>query len=145
MTNWCKRLMILLLSMGLVLCASLPVFAKSTDNGTVVYVSDNEATFDPGGATYSRIICLKNSDNANGSLLCTFDQLKNVSVNMDDGSVVSKQVYPIYKSTDNGDSWQLIANVYDKEYGLLRTSQPCLYELPQKVGDMPSAHHRSIQ
>ncbi len=138
MTNWCKRLMILLLSMGLVLCASLPVFAKSTDNGTVVYVSDNEATFDPGGATYSRIICLKNSDNANGSLLCTFDQLKNVSVNMDDGSVVSKQVYPIYKSTDNGDSWQLIANVYDKEYGLLRTSQPCLYELPQKVGDMPS-------
>ena len=62
MTNWCKRLMILLLSMGLVLCASLPVFAKSTDNGTVVYVSDNEATFDPGGATYSRIICLKNSD-----------------------------------------------------------------------------------
>ena len=59
-----------------------------------------------------------------------------MKVTMNDGTTVSKQVYPIYKSTDNGESWRLIANVYDKEYGLLKTSQPCLYELPQQVGDL---------
>lgn len=117
---------------------SCTAFAKTTGNGTVVYVSDNSQTFDPGGATYSRIICLKNNGSSNGTLLCTYDQLKNVEVIMNDGSAASKQVYPIYKSSDGGDSWQLIANVYDKEYGLLRTSQPCLYELPQQVGNMPA-------
>lgn len=98
----------------MVFCLVIPVSAKTTENGVAVYVSDNEATFDPGGATYSRIICLKNSGSANGTLLCTYDQLKNVTVAMDDGTSVSKQVYPIYKSTDNGDNWQLISNVYDK-------------------------------
>lgn len=127
-----------LISFIMVLCLSCTVFAKTTGNGVAVYVSDNSGTFDPGGATYSRIICLKNSGSANGTLLCTYDQLKNVSVPMNDGAVVSKQVYPIYRSEDGGNSWQLIANVYDKEYGLLRTSQPCLYELPQRVGDMPA-------
>lgn len=119
-------------------CFVIPVSAKTTENGVAVYISDNESTFDPGGATYSRIICLKNSGSANGTLLCTYDQLKNVTVDMGDGTSVSKQVYPIYRSTDNGDNWKLISHVYDKEYGLLRTSQPCLYELPVQIGDMPA-------
>lgn len=112
-------------------------YAKITENGAVIYTSDNAKTFDPGGATYARIICLKNSGASNGGLLCTYDQLKNVSVTVN-GTTVEKQVYPIYKSTDGGDNWQLISNVYDKEYGLLRTSQPCLYELPVQIGDMPA-------
>lgn len=61
-----------------------------------------------------------------------------MSVDVGNGEMVSKQVYPIYRSTDNGENWELIANVYDKEYNLLRTSQPCLYELPQQVGEMPA-------
>lgn len=133
-----KKLLSFIISLILLMSLSCTAFAKTTGNGAVVYVSDNDATFDPGGATYSRIICLKNSGTSNGALLCTFDQLKNVSVSMDDGFTVSKQVYPIYKSIDGGDNWQLIANVYDKEYGLLRTSQPCLYELPKQVGNMPA-------
>jgi len=113
------------ISFLMILCLSCTAFAQTTGNGVAVYVSDNAATFDPGGATYARIICLKNSGSSNGTLLCTYDQLKNVTVSMKDGSSVSKQVYPIYKSVDGGNNWQLIANVYDKEYGLLRTSQPC--------------------
>jgi len=120
----------------LIFCCLISVFAKTDGNGSLVYESDNSNTFDPGVATYSRIICLKNSGDLNGTLLCTYDQLKNVSVDVGNGEMVSKQVYPIYRSSDNGESWQLISNVYDKEYGLLRTSQPCLYELPQQVGNM---------
>lgn len=127
-----------LIALIMVVCLSCTAFAQTTGNGVAVYVSDNAATFDPGGATYARIICLKNSGASNGTLLCTYDQLKNVTVTMNDGSSVSKQVYPIYKSVDGGNNWQLISNVYDKEYHLLRTSQPCLYELPQQVGDMPA-------
>lgn len=115
---------------------SIYAFAKITSNGVTVYTPDNSTTFDPGGATYSRIISLKHSGNQNGTLLCTYDQLKNVKVTMEDNTTVSKQVYPIYRSTDNGESWNLISNVYDKNFGLLRTSQPCLYELPQQVGNM---------
>lgn len=138
MKKWYKRLASVLVVFTLVLSTVLTVSAQTTGNGALVYKADNSATFDPGGATYSRIICLKNSGASNGTLLCTYDQLKNVSVKQDDGSSVSKQVYPIYRSTDNGNSWNLISNVYDKKYNLLRTSQPCLYELPQQVGDMPA-------
>lgn len=95
-------------------------FAKTTGNGTAVYVSDNQETFDPGGATYSRIICLKNSGSSNGTLLCTYDQLKNVTVNMDDGTTVSKQVYPIYKSTDGGYTWSFLSEVDN--------GGPCIYD-----------------
>lgn len=138
MKNKYKRALSVLTIIVLVFCCSISVFAKTDGNGSLVYESDNSNTFDPGGATYSRIICLKNSGDLNGTLLCTYDQLKNVLVDVGNGEMVSKQVYPIYRSSDNGESWQSISNVYDKEYGLLRTSQPCLYELPQQVGDMPA-------
>lgn len=132
-----RRISLICIAIILLLSMSVSVFALSAGNGTTIYVSDNSSTFDPGGATYSRIICLKNSGTQNGTLLCTYDQLKNVTVTMPDGSTVSKQVYPIYKSTNDGASWTLIANVYDREFGLNRTSQPCLFELPQAVGSLP--------
>ena len=132
-----KRIISTLTAIVVICACVLPVQAKIDGNGALVYKSDNSSTFEPGGATYSRIIYLKNSGRSNGTLLCTFDQLKKVTV-MVNGNKVSKQVYPIYQSTDSGNSWKLISNVYDKEYGLLRTSQPCLYELPKQVGDMPA-------
>lgn len=126
MHNWHKKIVSIVTALVVLCTCVVPVMAKTDGNGSLVYKSDNSSTFDPGGATYSRIICLKNSGNENGTLLCTYDQLKNVSVDVGNGKMVSKQVYPIYKSTDGGDNWTLISNVYDKEYGLLRTSQPCL-------------------
>lgn len=118
------------------LAGAVPAYAQITGNGTLVYESENESTFDPGGATYSRIICLKNNGENNGKLLCTYDQLIKKNVMLSDGTEVSKQVYPIYRSSDNGESWELLADVFDDEYGLPRTSQPCLYELPQDVGEL---------
>lgn len=132
-----KRILAMVFAAFLFSSFTITSSAQIVGNGAVVYVSDNAGTFDPGGATYARIICLKHSGSSNGTLLCTYDQLKNVSVTVD-GKKVKKQVYPIYKSTDGGDNWKLISNVYDQKYGLLRTSQPCLYELPVQVGDMPA-------
>lgn len=62
-----------LIALIMVVCLSCTAFAQTTGNGVAVYVSDNAATFDPGGATYARIICLKNSGASNGTLLCTYD------------------------------------------------------------------------
>lgn len=136
MKSWYKKIIAMLLVSSLLFGGTIPVLAKTIGNGTAVYVPNSNEISNGAGATYARILCLKNSGSSNGTLLCTYDQLKDVKVTMDDGTTVSKQVYPIYKSTDNGESWKLIANVYDKEYGLLKTSQPCLYELPQQVGDL---------
>ena len=138
MHNLYKGVVSIIVVLFLVFTCIFPVMAQTATNGRIVYKSDNGSTFDPGGATYSRIIYLKNSGDSNGTLLCTYDQLKKIPVDVGNGKKIFKQVYPIYQSIDGGDSWKLISNVYDKEYGLLRTSQPCLYELPQQVGDMPA-------
>lgn len=75
-----KRIISTLTAIVVICACVLPVQAKIDGNGALVYKSDNSSTFDPGGATYSRIICLKNSGSSNGTLLCTFDQLKKVTV-----------------------------------------------------------------
>lgn len=73
------------------------LYRKIDGNGALVYKSDNSSTFDPGGATYSRIICLKNSGSSNGTLLCTFDQLKKVTV-MVNGNKVSNKFIQFIKA-----------------------------------------------
>ncbi len=137
MNQHIKKIVTVATACAMIAATPMAAFAQTDYNGSLVYTADNNGTFDPGGATYSRIICLKNSGSSNGTLLCTYDQLKNVSVKVGK-KTISKQVYPIYRSTDNGNSWKLISNVYDTKYNLLKTSQPCLFELPQQVGNMPA-------
>lgn len=54
-----KRIISTLTAIVVICACGLPVQAKIDGNGALVYKSDNSSTFDPGGATYSRIICLK--------------------------------------------------------------------------------------
>lgn len=118
-----------LLSIICLLCtliSPLMAYAVTTGNGSLVYSSGTDS-FDPAGATYARIITLKANGSANGTLITTFDQLKEVG---------GKQVYPIYRSTDNGSTWSLIANVSDTSFGTTRTSQPALFEVPQTAGSL---------
>jgi hypothetical protein len=65
------------------------------------------------GASYPRVIQLKVGA-GKGTLLATYSHRGNL---------------PIYRSTDNGDSWTLFSEVPQ-----LR-GQPCLYELPVKMGE----------
>lgn len=68
------------------------------------------------GASYPRVIQLKTGANK-GVLLATYAHRGNL---------------PIYRSTDNGESWTLYSEVPQ-----LR-GQPCLYELPVKMGELPA-------
>jgi hypothetical protein len=69
------------------------------------------------GAQYPRVIQLKYFPGAKGALLATFSRRGDL---------------PIYRSTDNGDTWQLYSEVPN-----LR-GQPSLYELPVKMGEFPA-------
>lgn len=115
----------------LLIAPMLPASTVTTGNGSLVYSPPAGSAFDPAGTTYAKIVSLKNNGSHNGELLVTYDQLVYV-----DGV----QVYPIYRSTDDGASWTHVTNVVpsDDFPNETLTSQPFLYELPQQVGSMPA-------
>lgn len=113
-----------------------PAEAVTTGNGALVYSPAAGTSFNPeggraAGTTYAKNIVLKNSGTSNGTQLVTYDQLVLVG---------GKQVYPIYRSTDNGTTWTHLTDVVPNNDfpTLARTSQPFLYELPQQVGSLPA-------
>lgn len=125
-----KMLCSMLLIGTIALCVGNVSEAKLIENGTDVFKVDVASSFDNEQAlTYGRILCLKNSGNNNGTLLATCDQHTWVN---------GEQVWPIYKSTDDGETWQHISNVTDTAFGTNRKAQPMLYELPKAVGNMPA-------
>lgn len=104
-----------------------PANAVTIENGTAAMSIDLNDAFETQALTYTRIICLKHSGSYNGTLLTTCDQHSWV-----DG----EQVWPIYRSTDGGNTWSHITDVTDSMFGTNRKAQPMLYELPQAVGGM---------
>lgn len=107
---------------------NLPVSAASTTgNGTLVFSPDPGTTYDDSGVTYVRMITLKHNGANNGTLLCVFDQQ----------IVVDGQgVWPVYKSTDDGETWQHVTDIRDHVYGTTHKMNPCIFELPQDVGGL---------
>lgn len=110
--------------------------AVTAGNGALVYSPAAGTSFNPeggraAGTTYAKMIVLKNSGSSNGTEIVTFDQLV-----LENGV----QVYPIYRSTDNGTSWSRIAAVKPSTQfpALTRTAQPSLYETPIQLGSMPA-------
>lgn len=124
------KLFLCMLFMMIGIGFTVTVQAKTTDNGTAIFTVSTEDSFDDEQSlTYARVICLKNNGTNNGTLIATCDQHTWV-----DG----EQVWPIYRSTDGGESWTHIADVKDTALSTNRKAQPMLYELPQAVGDMPA-------
>lgn len=127
-----KKRLVLAVATVMMLGAVIPsrVYAKTIDNGTDIFTVSTSNSFDEKQAlTYARVVCLKHSGSGNGTLLATCDQ--HVWVN-------GEQVWPIYRSTDSGESWSHITDVKDETFGTNRKAQPMLYELPQSVGNLPA-------
>lgn len=124
-----RALAVLLAATALTAGWSAPAPAVTTGNGALVYSPPPGGPFDPAGTTYAKVVVLKHNGAFNGQALVTYDQLVFV------GGV---QVYPIYRSTDGGTSWSLVANVVPSQDfpGESLTSQPYLYEVPQQVGGL---------
>jgi hypothetical protein len=106
--------------------AETPGAPATGASGTPTYGMPTATTFtskigfittdrDP-GASYPRVIQLKIGANK-GTLLATYSHRGNL---------------PIYRSTDNGDTWTLFSEVSQIR------GQPCLYELPTKMGEFPA-------
>ena len=74
--------------------------------------------------TYQRIVKLEHNGENNGTLFVTGQW--------------SRNSFPIYRSTDDGKRWTLITTVTEKfDTSLNGNWQPHIFELPNKVGDMP--------
>jgi len=79
------------------------------------------------GAMYPRIIQIKHHAESKGNLLVTFEHYMN-----------REPSFPIYRSTDNGETWTLLSEVEDTKNGWGMMYQPHLFELPQQVGEFPA-------
>lgn len=101
--------------------------AQTTNNGSLVFSPDPDDTYDDSGVTYVKTIVLKHNGDSNGTMLCVFDQQITV-----DG----QGVWPVYRSTDGGDSWTHVTDIRDEQYGTTHKMNPCIYELPQDVGSL---------
>ena len=79
------------------------------------------------GAMYPRVIRIKHYTESKGSLLATFEHYMN-----------REPSFPIYRSIDNGETWDLYSEVEDTKNRWGMKYQPHLFELPQQVGEFPA-------
>ena len=91
-------------------------------NGSVIYAPTASTGLMDAGATYPKVIELKNNSTSEGTLIATFDQGKMVN---------NRLVWPIYKSYNKGKDW---TKVTDFTNGLPQYSlqmNPFLYHVPK--------------
>ncbi|WP_406173742.1 RICIN domain-containing protein [Streptomyces canus] len=79
------------------------------------------------GSLYPRAMRMQHNGSANGTILATFEQY-----------TTGTPVLPIYRSTDNGNSWSKISEVADTQNGWGMRWEPELFELPTAVGNFPA-------
>lgn len=128
MKNLGKKLLCMAISCTLALGSCLSASAVSTtSNGVAAMTLSFKDAFEEQAITYTRLVCLKHSGSSNGTLLATCDQHSWVN---------GEQVWPVYKSTDDGKTWSHISDITDKKFGTNRKAQPMMYELPQDVGTL---------
>ncbi|WP_327319607.1 RICIN domain-containing protein [Streptomyces sp. NBC_01235] len=79
------------------------------------------------GSLYPRAMRMRYNGSANGTMLATFEQY-----------TTGTPVFPIYRSTDNGNAWTKISEVADTQNGWGMRWEPELFELPTAMGDFPA-------
>jgi len=96
------------------------------NNGALVFAPNLE-TDSPPGVTYTRAIMLKNSGEANGTMLCTFDYSTTFN---------GQLTWPLYKSTDGGVTWTLLFSFDENILDLPLAMNPMIFEVPQQIADL---------
>lgn len=133
-----RRILLTLITTAALVLAGIPTAppaaAVTTGNGALVYSPAAGTSFNPeggapAGTTYAKIVVLKNSGSNNGTQVVTYDQL------VLQGGV---QVYPIWRSTNDGSTWTKVADVNPSLQfpTLTRTAQPFLFEVTQTTGTL---------
>lgn len=79
------------------------------------------------GAMYPRAIQIKHQEGSKGNLLATFEHYMH-----------REPSFPIYRSTDKGETWHLLSEVEDTRNRWGMKFQPHLFELPRQVGEFPA-------
>jgi hypothetical protein len=74
------------------------------------------------GALYARA-----TQTSNGKMYATFEQY-----------TTGVSSFPIFESTNNGETWAKVGDVKDTHKGVGMRWEPQLYELPQAIGNMPA-------
>ncbi len=99
----------------------------SADTSAALYTPNISANPNE-DASYPRVIRLQNSGSSNGTLLSTFSH---------SGFGSSRANFPIYRSTDNGQTWSSspIGTVTDTRHGW-DLDGPTLFELPTAQGNL---------
>lgn len=122
-----RRILALIAAIGVaasVLVAGQSSIAAPSD--AVVYSDPASAR---AGAAYTRAITLRHNGEANGTVISTFERHTDLPG-------TGQPAWPIYRSTDFGDSWQHVTDVVDNQFGLGNRFQPALYELPAPSGSL---------
>ncbi len=128
-----KNIICLFLTVLILMISVIPVCAS--DGLKVEFTTDISYSGDnwwDRGVQYGRILVLKHSLNEeNGTLLATHCELNA-------GLVDHAPGYPIYKSSDNGKTWEFITRVSDTLTGANSEWNPFLFELEKPCGNYPA-------
>lgn len=124
LTSYLFALSALILSSGCQQASRSDEVRQQPDIGTVYTPQGNAPTV---GAMYPRVVRITHHAGSEGNLLVTFEHYMN-----------REPSFPIYRSTDNGDTWHLLSEVEDTHNRWGMRYQPHLFELPQQAGEFPA-------
>ncbi len=128
-----KKLSCLLLAVVVLCLTALPAYAATTfeaKHSTDIAVSEDD--WWDRGVQYGRILVLNNqADEKNNVLLATHCELNA-------GLTDHAPGYPIYRSSDNGKTWEIITCVTDTLTGANSEWNPTFLELEKPLGDYPA-------
>jgi rhodanese-related sulfurtransferase len=102
----------------------------SIDGKAYLQVESKTVVYEPTKAnpnvtlTYAKIIVLEHNGENNGQIFVT-------------GESLDEEAYIVHVSTDGGKTFNIRSRIKTNKSGMVANWQPCIYELPCAVGDMP--------
>ncbi len=128
-----KKISCVLIAVMFLYLSALPVFAATTiEVKHTTDISFSDDNWWDRGVQYGRLLVLNNqSIEENNVLLATHCELNA-------GLTENAPGYPIYRSTDNGKTWEVITRITDTLTGANSEWNPTLFELSKPCGEYPA-------